>query len=155
MKSFKSVFLLSTLLLTSCTNFNCLDIISINLRPNENYIREFYDDSQKKEFMIFESKESIINYFSNGNYDTNSLSLSEIHDVFNDDLFRENYVALLNLVIGTSSTAKTEQDNNLIIYHIYEPDIATDGLSFTTIINPVKKNNNRVEEFKYIIQHEN
>lgn len=155
MKSFKSVFLLSTLLLTSCSNFNCLDIISINLRPNENYIREFYDDSQKREFMIFESKESIISYFSNGNYDTSSLSLSEIHDVFNDDLFRENYVALLNLVIGTSSIVKTEQANSLIIYHIYEPNIATDGLVFTTIINPVRKNNNRVEEFKYIIKHEN
>ncbi len=155
MRLFKSLFLLSTLLLTNCSNFKRLDVISINIKANENYTRGFYDDLQKNEFMMFENKESIINYFRNGNYDTNSLSLSEIHDAFNDNLFHENYVALLNIVIGTSSTVKTEQDNNLIIYHIYDFNISTDGLVFTTLINPIKKNNNAVNEFKYIIKYEN
>ncbi len=155
MRLFKSVLSMSTLFLVSCSSFESLDVISINFKAEEDYMRNFYDDTQKNEFMIFESKESIINYFNNGNYDKNSLSLSEINNVFNDDLFHENYITLLNLVIGTSSTVKTEQDNNLIIYHIFETNIATDGLKFTTIINPVKKNYNKVDEFKYIIKHEN
>ncbi len=154
MKKIKKFIIVLFPLISSCSNFQSLDVISVNIKANENYVREFYDDLQKNEFMIFESKESIINYFNSGNYDANSLSLSDIHTIFNDDLFRENYITLLNLVISTSSTVKTEQDNNLIIYHIYGSNIATDGFVFTTIINPVKKINNTINEFKYVVYHE-
>ena len=150
MKLFKSSLLLSSLLLISCSNFeHYLDVVSIDIKVNESFYSQIYPHRDKNEFNVFDSKESIIAHFNNGNYVLDDLATQEIDNTFTDDLFEKYYVVLLHTTIGTSESIKAAQKDNLIIYHIYVPSTMLDAFTFITLLNLFNKDNYKVNEIKY------